>query len=484
MNFAVLIAPDFELQAVQRSEPKLAHKPVALVDGEGRKAHIAQVSPEALGITPGLVVTLAMARCPGLILRPRDPNAEAEMRRLLLAAAFTLSPRVEATADGCCTIDLQGSDALRTEKQMLTCVEELAQMNLIARAGAGATPQLASYAARLAAPVLIVHEPREFLGPLPLALAEPTIAQSEILRGWGITSLGQLTNLPKAEIGQRLGTDGVLLWERAAGETTRVLHLIEPAKTFAAEWTYEPPVETMEPLLFRLRRFAECVAMELRAASRVAESLTLTLLLEDESDYRREFRLPEPGANVDGWMRILLAHLETVETDAAVTGVRLVAAPARPPERQQGLFETGLRDRVAFWENLARVAALVGDDRVGTPETSATWRPDTTTLVRPSEAVPEPESDPIHPPCGLTLRRFRPPWAAHVVMANDRPAFVEAPGLHETVRLTRGPFQWSGAWWKPGDAWAFEIWEVELDSGATYQLARTAAGWCVEGVLD
>lgn len=484
MNFAVLCVPNFALQAVSRAEPDLAGQPLALAVGEGRKAMIAEASREARDVTPGLAVTLAFARCPGLVIRPRDPAAEAEATRLLLAAAFTLSPRVEKTGDGCCTIDLQGTDTARTTAQLHACVAELAVAGITARAGAGATPLLAYYAAQRAEPVCVVNDAQQFLAPLPLVTAAPTSAQCEVLHGWGITTLGQLTALPKAEVGRRLGTDGVALWERAAGETTRVLELVEPTKTFVAEWDYEPPIESMEPLLFRLRRFAECVALELRGANLVAEKISLSLLLEDDNEHRRDFRLPEPSANVEAWMRVFHAHLENVSTAARVTGARLSATPARPPEKQDGLFDTGLRDPASFWENLAKVGAIVGDDCVGTPVLVDTWKPDAVVLEKPAENVPPPEDEPVHPPRGLTLRRFRPPWPARVEMAEHRPRALDGNQLHEQVSEALGPFRLSGSWWKPQDAWRVEIWQVETASGAIYQLAHTPEGWCVEGVLD
>jgi protein ImuB len=483
MNYAVLRVRDFALHALRRSDPELAVRPVALIAGQGRQAAVTEVSPEATGVTPGLAVTLAMARCPGLILRPRDPGAEVEAHRLLLAAAFTLAPRVEFTGPGCCTVDLRGADPARTGAQMRLRVTELAQAGLPAQIGAAATPLLAAYAARCAEPVLLVPDARAFLAPLPLAFAEPSSTHAEILQGWGIHTLGQLTALPKAEVGRRLGTEGVTLWERAAGEATRVLRLVAPPTTFIAEWDYEPPVESVEPLLFRLRRFAERLAFELRAAGAVAEKLMLRLFLEDDTDYGREFQLPEPGADVDGWLRILHAHLETVRTAARVTGVRLAATPARPPQKQDGLFDTGLRDPASFWENLARLGALVGDDRVGTPAPVDTHRPDAFTLQKPAEAVPAPEPAPVHPPRGPVLRRFRPPRPARVVWADDRPARLESEPARGVVRAAAGPWRLSGDWWKP-EAWAMETWYVELAGGGIYQLARTADGWSVEGMLD
>lgn len=185
MNYAVLLVRDFALHALRRGDPMLAGQPVALLAGEGRKAVVSAASPEAREVTPGLAVTLAMTRCPGLVMRRRDPGAEAEAHRLLVAAAFTLSPRVELTDTGCCTVDLQGANAAQTEIQMHLRVAELGRAGLPLQIGAGATPLLAGYAARCAAPVLLVQDTPRFLAPLPLAFAAPLPAHADILHGWG-----------------------------------------------------------------------------------------------------------------------------------------------------------------------------------------------------------------------------------------------------------------------------------------------------------
>ena len=484
MRYAVIRAKDFALQALRRGDPALAGRPVALVCGEGRRAVVTEVSPEADGVEAGIPAALAFARCPGIILRSRDPSAEVEAQRLLIAAAFSLSPRVEATAPGACTVDLQGADPQRAWGRAQALAAELAMAGLSVAVGFGRTPLLSSYAAEHAmAGLAVLEDERAFLSVLPLAAALPSPPQAEILARWGLRTCGELTALPKGEIGARLGAGGVALWERAAGETVRVLRPVEPAKTFAAQWDYEPPVDSVEPLLFRLRRFAERIALELRGAGFVAERVTLALLMEDGTDYRREFRLPEPGADVDGWMRVLAAHLESVRTAARIAGARLTAAPARPPEKQDGLFDTGLRDPQTFWENLARLGAIVGSDRVGTPVPADSHRPDAFTLEKPQEAVPAPEGQPPHPQRGPALRRFRPARPLSVEMDGFRPRRLEGGDLRDTVAACRGPWRESGDWWKP-DCWAREVWCVELAGGGLYQIARTAAGWVVEGMLD
>jgi len=483
-RYAVIRGQNFALQALRRGDPALAGRAVAVVQGEGRKSRLLEVSAEAAAVTADLAVELAVARCPGLLLRARRPDLEVEAQRLLLAAAFALSPRVETTAPGCCTIDLQGADPERLAGVLRRTAAELAALGMPVRIGVGATPWLAALASSAGADeVCLVTDVAGFLAPLPLAWAEPSPAQAELLRRWGLRTFGELTALPKAEISRRWGEAGAALWERAAGETVRVLRLAAPARTFAAEWTYEPPVESIEPLFFRLRRFAERVALELAAAGWVAERLALTLLLEDESEYRREFRLPEPTGEVDVWLRVISAHLDSVRTAAPVGGVRLVASPARPAVKQDGLFDTGLVDPPAFWENLARLGAIVGADRVGTPAAAASLRPDAFALGKPVESIPPPEPPPVHARRGLLLRRFRPPPRLCVALREGRPAEVQAGGTSGEVAAARGPWRTSGDWWKAG-AWAVEIWEVELKTGGVYQIAHDAEGWRLDGMLD
>ena len=482
MNYAVLWVPGFALCSLQRHEPGLQGKPVALVTGEGRRAVVVEATREAQHVRPGLAVPLATSRCPGLLFRGRDLVAEQETMQLLVASAFTLSPRVECTSSGCVTVDLKGADAERTEAAMRLHVLELRMLGLPVQIGAGETPLVARYAAKVTDSIMIVRDRGGLLQPVPLSFAEPSARLAEILEGWGIRTLGALTTLPKAEIGGRLGPEGAALWERANGESPGVLTLTEPAKSFAASWRYEPPVESVEPLVFKLRRYAERIAAELRAVCMVAEELSLTLLLEDETDHLRQFRLPEPGADVDSWLRVLQTHLDSLRLDSRVAGVRLVAKPARPAQAQGGLFETGRTDAASFWENIARLAVLVGDDRVGTPVPLDTYAPDAFRMERPAIVVPAAEARPVHPPRGGLLRRFRPPLRVRVTCQGSSPVMVEG-AVRGDIRARVGPIRLQGGWWMVAP-WAFDTWLVELVDGGLYQLTHNAAGWAVEGVLD
>src|SRR5437899_191034 len=220
-----------------------------------------------------------------------------------------------------------------------------------------------------------------------------------ILRKWGVRTLGELAALNKEELRDRLGAEAVRLWERANGTATRLLKLVQPPETFDESFEFDHEIETAEPLLFILRRFLEQLALRLSAIYLVAKELTLTITFsnsrQDESavvatatrtgkqtnasaarTYERVFKNPQPTNDVDLLFRMLQTHLENFKSKHPIVAVALSAQPIRPASQQFGLFETALRNPQQLYEMLARLSALLGNDRVGSPVLEETHRPD------------------------------------------------------------------------------------------------------------
>jgi len=523
---------------VLRTERDAAGQPAALFSGHGRKSLVLVVNAQAraAGVESGMSAPQAVARCPALLIRAPQPAAEAEARAALLAVGFTLSPLIEDTAPGTCTADLRGLTT-PPAPAATAAVAQLRDFGLPAAAGLAATPLLALYAAQAAAlstvepvqplvceptpavervvpnalssanpqtsslgtscstreksfvntaahGVLAIHDAPAFLAPLPLAAAQPSPELAAILAGWGLRTLGDLTALPRDEIVRRFGAAGLALWRRATGGEPRPLHPVTPPQAFAASLDFEEEIETLEPLLFILRRFLDRLTLELRASQHVAAEIELTLQLEDDRRHARQFRLPEPTADADILFRALHTHLESLHTDAAIAGVALRLAPARPLVRQQGLFETGLRDPHGFAETLARISALAGADRVGTPHLLDTHRPDAVRLAAPAGFIPPIAPPPVHAPIGLPLRRYRPPLPARLEFAGGAPTYLWTEAFAGPIAELRGPWPSSGDWWQPDRRWARTEWDVALEGGGLYRLILSADEYLVEGEYD
>ncbi len=70
-----------------------------------------------------------------------------------------------------------------------------------------------------------------------------------ILHKWGIHTLGQLAALDKEQLWARLGPEAIRMWERANGQSNRLLKLIRPPESFQESFEFEREIETAEPLL-------------------------------------------------------------------------------------------------------------------------------------------------------------------------------------------------------------------------------------------
>src|SRR5881392_2940982 len=110
----------------------------------------------------------------------------------------------------------------------------------------------------------------------------------DILHKWGIHTLGQLVALDKEQLAARLGPEAVRMWERANGQSHRVLKLVRPPESFEENFEFEHEIETAEPLLFMLRRFLEQLALRLNSIYLVAKELTLTITFSDSRQVRYE----------------------------------------------------------------------------------------------------------------------------------------------------------------------------------------------------
>ncbi len=145
--FATIYLPNFFLQAATRHQPELRAKPVALIEEQDRKPIIIQLNEaaEKSGIRKGMTPSQALARSLRVVIKVRRRAQEKSIQEILIYYAFTLSPFVEHTAPGVCTIQFTGYRDLSPK---------LAQASFLA--------------AHLARPVLQIENAKEFLAPLPI----------------------------------------------------------------------------------------------------------------------------------------------------------------------------------------------------------------------------------------------------------------------------------------------------------------------------
>ncbi len=494
--FAAILLPQFSLQAALRFHEGAWRQPVAITDADTERGRVLEMteSVEIRGVWRGMVVTQALARCPGLRLLQRSRAREEVVSALLLETTGTLSPLIEATAEGLCVADLRQMKPCDWEQWARGVVERFAARQLRVRVGVAANPDLATLAARHAEPVLVVQNAGAFLAGVAVTAVDAAPWMLEILRDWGIGYLGELARLPRSELMERLGPEAGTLWEQAAGRAQRELRLVRPPEVYWEAFEFEHPIETTEPLLFILRRQLEQLALRLEDAYRVAAEMTLTILLEPGPSnvtaatdrYERTFTIPSPTGDIEVLFRILHTHLESLRLEQQPIGVRLRIQPATAERSQFQLFESPLRDPNRFAETLGRLAALVGEENVGVVQMEDTHQPDRFQLVAPEfQKLAEKQGNeaPESPALGIPLRRFRPPLPAQVHFERYVPTWLSSAAAQGEVIDAAGPYRVSGQWWDH-HAWSTEEWDIELSDGGLYRISKSQGICLLEGCYE
>src|SRR5262249_33897729 len=166
--FATIYLPNFCLQAAMRHQPELCEKPVALIEEHERKPVIIQLNEvaENAGIRKLMTPSQALSRSLRVVIKVRVPTQEKAVQEILLHYAFTLSPCVEETEPGVCTV--QFTDCRNLSEKVGRVIERSAECDLGARAAIAPTSDSSFLAAHLARPVLQIENAKEFLTSLPI----------------------------------------------------------------------------------------------------------------------------------------------------------------------------------------------------------------------------------------------------------------------------------------------------------------------------
>jgi protein ImuB len=364
------------------------------------------------------------------------------------------------------------------------------------------------------------------------------VAVLELLRRWGLRTLGDLARLPEAALSARLGA-AAARWQRVArGEDLEPLVARPPEAPIEETLELDWPIEGLEPLSFVLARVLDPIAQRLEARDEAAVLLLLAFRLASREVVSRRIELPAPMRDPKVLRTLVLLHLDAHPLEAGIDRVTIRVEPARAPVTQFSLLARALPFPEQIATLVARLTALAGERCVGAPALVDSHRPGAfamqvfapATGERASLVVPEARAEggpaPEGRPAALAIRRFRLPIAARVTVKDGRPVRVvtERRSLSGgVVEQAAGPWRTSGAWWRNGErrtesgeretenglprrspqrdghpnrvegrrreregGWDRDEWDVALADGALYRVFRdrATARWFVDGIID
>ena len=176
---------------------------------------------------------------------------------------------------------------------------------------------------------------------------------------------------------------------------------------------------------------------------------------------------------------------------AAVLSLTLSAEAGQSSKVQLGLFAPQTPEPSRLDVTIARLKAITGDDRVGSPVLEDTHRPASFRMTEFSlnELPRNGPSLPSSPSPRLALRRMRPPVPVRVQVSALQPVAFRDRDSNFSISAAYGPWRTSGNWWST-DGWNAEEWDVLAESAGGSSVACllvhdcTQNRWQLEALYD
>ncbi|HUK66880.1 MAG TPA: DNA polymerase Y family protein [Anaeromyxobacteraceae bacterium] len=383
-----LCLPDLSLQRVLRAreasggDQPLDRRPLATV----RDGCVVACEAEARerGVRGGEPLVQARAACADLEAVPVDDAEDRAVLEGLAEALLVIAPAVEIAGPEVLLLDGSGAhlfvrhgddgERMLIERAVEICAEQglrcraaLASGRTPARALARYGPALASVPPGAAAAAL---------SALPVAALELAPDLERRLGALGVRSVGDLARLPPATLAHRFGPAGLAAWHLAQGDDPAPLSPYLPQRLPQESLDLEGPAESVEQLLFGLRRLADRLGARLAGRGLGATRLRLALRLDPSGEERVEIAFASPTSTGSRWLFALRERIGTLELKAPVAAVALGVVEAAPaPAEQLGLGERPQR-LAALEAVLARLAARLGSEALFAAEPVDRHRPE------------------------------------------------------------------------------------------------------------
>jgi protein ImuB len=534
VRFASIHVANFMVQAVVRGGARPGEHGIALVDGTPPLVRVVAADEAALRAGIQLGMAKLQAELCGVEICSRSRAQEKAAHAALLDLGWSISPRVEDHAPDTIIVDVAGLGSLFGSDENIAreIVQRAAGLGLLVQVAIAVNLETSLHAAHGFSGITLIPagEEEKCLSGLPVRALSPSVEALETLQRWGIRNCKELAALPVLELSERLGQEGVRLHELARGASTRSMVLAEPVEDMEEELELEDAVEDLEPLSFLLGRLLGQMCARLEARALAATAIRVEFELGDlfEKDvqvraenlpansvdgvdarksYAKTLQLPVPIRDSKMLLKLLRLQLLGDPPAGDIVKITLAAEPARPRSTQGGLFVPGSPDPEKLELTVARLAKLVGNTNIGSPELADTHRPGEfrmkrflvegdavglrarSRIARGKTAASGDGSEHLRRPAA-GCRIFRPRLTAAVELRGGCPAKVFFRGLCGRVVAASGPWRTSGDWWRE-NSWHQDEWDLEIEfqgaeTGGVYCIYYDSEcrGWFVRGVYD
>jgi protein ImuB len=463
--YAAVHAAEFPAQVILRLRPDLRSHPCAVLAGSPPEERVCAINLHARkrGVVHGMT-RLEVEELGNIHILACSAEMEAAARNVLLETLLQFSPRIEETFapnSSAFVLDITGTERLfgppheiadRIRSMLATvgfrasiciCTNfDTARMKAEFSSGISAIPN---------------DKESEALAPVPISALHLELEYYETFALWGIGTLGELAALPEEELIPRFGQASRTWLALSRGNAEHTFQPMEAQFELKEHIEFETHIEQLDSLLFVCSNMINNLVARASTRALSLASIQIEMSLEGSAQYRQVIQPAIPSNDRKFLLKLMQLEIAAHPPQSAIVSLTLTAEAGQHCKVQLDLFALPMPEPSRLDVTLARLKAIAGADRVGSPVLLDSHRPGNFQMQDFSiNTQPLPDAKSLNRTC---VRRVRPPHTLRMQLDAGKPSAFRDGSNPFRVSVAYGPWQSSGCWWAV-DRWDLEEWDV------------------------
>ena len=368
----------FFVSVEQALRPELKGKPVIVGGDPERRGVVASASYEArpFGIHAGMPLSKARRLCPQAIFIRAHFSLYKAASSKFMKILGDFSPHIEPLGFDEAYLDITGCEEPygSLQKLALAIKERInEELKLTASVGIATCKVVAKIASDLCKPDGLLEiargDEQAFLNPLPIAKLPGVGKKTEqALKEIGVTTIGDLANLPLDTIKRQFGATGAVIHSYARGIDDREVETPGEAKSISQQLTFARDTLDRNFLEASLHNLCQEVCQELRSQNKKARCVAIRLRYADFKTITRQVNLKEASDVTQviftTSQHLLSKALAQQEKPVRLIGIRISSLAGL--EKQLSMFDSGIEKPEHLDKAIDRIRRKYGPTAIKT----------------------------------------------------------------------------------------------------------------------
>lgn len=282
---------------------------------------------QAQGLRPGLPLAEARAQVPDVVVAAHDPEGDHRLLAVLAERCGLYSPSTAVDGESGLWLDVAGCGHLFGGEVALLeqLTGKLRALGLTTRTALAATPGAAWAWARFGESKAPILKDMAQLAPLPLAALRLAGRSIEDLSALGLRRIGDLLELPRAQLSLRFGREVLWRLDQTLGREPEPLSPLRPVAPHRVHLAFADPISQATDIAETLKRLLAALCDHLARDGLGARQVEFTLFRVDGTLARAAIGTSAPTHDPSHLLRLFRDRLTEIRPGFGIEAVRLDA---------------------------------------------------------------------------------------------------------------------------------------------------------------